>query len=541
MTFEGRVKPAYCGYTDTINSTDTSIYIGCIRTSSLKRDVFFVRSIVKVKPRQFTWTQCLAKSVSLSNFSVHRRISETGDQDKTILITSRTEGSVYGCTILYTADRYNSTSVLKTIQQNYGVLVQNQRIHPGHATSQMLTAGSLQEYLAVRTNAVNRSLCLWFVFVKLLLVYLLQYGNPTQSKLEENISKGGYKHFLLNYFNKYFKWSLNYEKMLCKHDVTDSFHSKQKCLNLESKDTLAQISSWSNIISPQAHDVIVAPVTKLDNYFQSFTGQNSSSMDVSLSIEFLRIETFRTFPKVAPVSTIRLAEAGFFYTKESDKVECFHCHVKHSGWRSGDIPSEIHKTLSPNCHFVRGLKTENIPLLPSSDPFTKQAKSPTVPMGQQPSLEDAEGCNDPLDLSTLNVGSGVCALLGTQTANSSNRNRIMSGTTESGRDQESRHDSKLSSLDDALYSKQHIYSPGHGIMPECRQTYHTVPYLHRTTGACAKLKLRPLGSVNRSVKYPACAVLTVRMSSFKGWSSTSGHTTRSLADAGFMYTGEPFA
>ena len=39
--------------------------------------------------------------------------------------------------------------------------------------------------------------------------------------------------------------------------------------------------------------------------------------------EGVRLTSFRNFPPSVPVSAIRLAQAGFYYTGEGDTVKCF--------------------------------------------------------------------------------------------------------------------------------------------------------------------------------------------------------------------------
>ncbi|XP_052669604.1 E3 ubiquitin-protein ligase XIAP isoform X1 [Harpia harpyja] len=68
--------------------------------------------------------------------------------------------------------------------------------------------------------------------------------------------------------------------------------------------------------------------------------------------EHYRLGTFAEFPLSCPVSTSALAQAGFIYTGEGDKVKCFSCHTTIEGWAPGDSAVETHKKLSPNCKFI---------------------------------------------------------------------------------------------------------------------------------------------------------------------------------------------
>ena len=80
---------------------------------------------------------------------------------------------------------------------------------------------------------------------------------------------------------------------------------------------------------------------------RNFPGLNISN---ALNFEANRLETFAD--KAFPVSVIRLSQTGFFSTGNQDEVECFSCGRRHSGWQRGQVPSHIHRQISPNCPVV---------------------------------------------------------------------------------------------------------------------------------------------------------------------------------------------
>ncbi|XP_071613459.1 E3 ubiquitin-protein ligase XIAP isoform X2 [Heliangelus exortis] len=82
--------------------------------------------------------------------------------------------------------------------------------------------------------------------------------------------------------------------------------------------------------------------------------------------EHYRLGTFVEFPLDCPVPASALARAGFVYTGEGDKVECFSCNINIEGWASGDCAVERHKNLSPNCRFI----AESTSLENNTHPFT---------------------------------------------------------------------------------------------------------------------------------------------------------------------------
>ncbi|XP_061454542.1 E3 ubiquitin-protein ligase XIAP [Rhineura floridana] len=78
--------------------------------------------------------------------------------------------------------------------------------------------------------------------------------------------------------------------------------------------------------------------------------------DQELAQECSRLQTFANFPSHCPVSSSTLAQAGFFYTGEGDKVKCFSCHITVEGWQNGDSAVRRHRTISPNCKFINDVK-----------------------------------------------------------------------------------------------------------------------------------------------------------------------------------------
>ena len=109
----------------------------------------------------------------------------------------------------------------------------------------------------------------------------------------------------------------------------------------------------------------VCPATvNLVSHFASGTYGQPGSMQ-ELQKEGVRLASFKDFPITIPVSAMRLAQAGFHYTGERDVVKCFSCGVTYQGWQMGDRPTLVHARISPNCPFVQGSDTANLPLPPS--------------------------------------------------------------------------------------------------------------------------------------------------------------------------------
>ncbi|XP_010405986.2 E3 ubiquitin-protein ligase XIAP isoform X1 [Corvus cornix cornix] len=86
-----------------------------------------------------------------------------------------------------------------------------------------------------------------------------------------------------------------------------------------------------------------------------------------------RLGTFVGFPQGCAISVLALAQAGFVYTGEGDKVKCFSCHTTIEGWMPGDSAIKRHKHLAPSCKFI----TESAFLENSMDPVAQNYQNRT--------------------------------------------------------------------------------------------------------------------------------------------------------------------
>lgn len=70
-----------------------------------------------------------------------------------------------------------------------------------------------------------------------------------------------------------------------------------------------------------------------------------------------RMKSFRDWPKsYATYQIHNLADAGFYYTGESDKIQCFFCGVRLHNWNDTENPMDQHIIWSPNCSFLKMTK-----------------------------------------------------------------------------------------------------------------------------------------------------------------------------------------
>ncbi|KAJ8027420.1 E3 ubiquitin-protein ligase XIAP [Holothuria leucospilota] len=93
------------------------------------------------------------------------------------------------------------------------------------------------------------------------------------------------------------------------------------------------------------------------------TGAESLILKRDMCDEMERYMSFlhKNWPNDAPVSSSKLAKAGFFYIGVNDTVQCFSCTGRINNWDHGDTAMGEHKRLYPKCKFVRGTDQRNVP------------------------------------------------------------------------------------------------------------------------------------------------------------------------------------
>ncbi|XP_045136593.1 baculoviral IAP repeat-containing protein 3-like [Portunus trituberculatus] len=105
-----------------------------------------------------------------------------------------------------------------------------------------------------------------------------------------------------------------------------------------------------------------APEPRGERRFHSLKG---------LLLESVRRQTFVDW-HVDFMDQDKLAQAGFFYLRTMDHVQCAFCRGIVGFWDEGDQPETEHKKHFPNCPFVTGVATGNIPA--DADPNTDEGQ-----------------------------------------------------------------------------------------------------------------------------------------------------------------------
>lgn len=101
-------------------------------------------------------------------------------------------------------------------------------------------------------------------------------------------------------------------------------------------------------------------VMSLNDYIRDRLN-NNLGMHELMKYEWARYESFKLYPLTAPLSPLKLARAGFYFTGENQTVKCFCCGELFDANDYGEL-NEAHQRNSRNCSFVRGEASANIPI-----------------------------------------------------------------------------------------------------------------------------------------------------------------------------------
>ncbi|XP_047530918.1 baculoviral IAP repeat-containing protein 7-B-like isoform X1 [Vanessa atalanta] len=287
-----------------------------------------------------------------------------------------------------------------------------------------------------------------------------------------------------------------------------------------------------------------------------------------------RLNTFTNWPTSAPVDPIRIAKAGFFYTGQGTEVECFSCGGKISEWNYGDQVMWRHRVMDPNCAFVLNpVLSGNVPLVIGRDCNSIQSTEQrnTSQNGQQESdppvephrvtEEDNMYKSDALRLLSFvnwddtsvareelvnagfyHAGEGRirCAWCGGELAPFRNLGSL--GTPLDVHRMYFPRCEYAATLEEERRNGEFsppILPPSY--TPPLRSPSTTRP---QSSGAVQNARVveagaewRSLGVVGGGARHPSRAALAARLATFERWPADRAQAPRTLADAGFFYTG----
>lgn len=98
--------------------------------------------------------------------------------------------------------------------------------------------------------------------------------------------------------------------------------------------------------------------SNLNRDIENLVKDNNKPKYPTLSAIESRIKTFETWPKSEILSPMKLAEAGFYFTKIHDNTMCFFCGGGLKHWNASSDPWVDHAAMYSKCGFVRSQKDE---------------------------------------------------------------------------------------------------------------------------------------------------------------------------------------
>ncbi|XP_050348378.1 E3 ubiquitin-protein ligase XIAP isoform X19 [Nymphalis io] len=287
-----------------------------------------------------------------------------------------------------------------------------------------------------------------------------------------------------------------------------------------------------------------------------------------------RLNTFTNWPTSAPVDPIRIAKAGFFYTGQGTEVECFSCGGKISEWNYGDQVMWRHRVMDPNCAFVLNpVSSGNVPLVVGREcnsiqsaeqrNTSQNSQQETDPPAetQRVTEEDEMYKSDALRLLSFvnwddssvareelvnagfyHAGAGRirCAWCGGELAPFRNLGSL--GTPLDVHRMYFPRCEHAATLEEERRNSE--FSPP--ISPPSYTPPLTSPSTTRpqSSGAVQNARVveagaewRSLGVVGGGARHPSRAALAARLATFERWPADRAQAPRTLADAGFFYTG----
>lgn len=160
--------------------------------------------------------------------------------------------------------------------------------------------------------------------------------------------------------------------------------------------------------------------TAFDNFFEQVVEGNDDAVEARMRLEWFRVTTFQTYPANVGVSTVKLANNGFYYTGHTTETRCYFCRQTYDQWSEESNIEAIHRQISPDCPLINGRETNNIPVhgprnvhggnlqRPATEQFrsvdegdpTPAANTMTLPQGQNkqlPKPSEAEASAVPTD------------------------------------------------------------------------------------------------------------------------------------------------
>ncbi|CAG9860383.1 unnamed protein product [Phyllotreta striolata] len=141
------------------------------------------------------------------------------------------------------------------------------------------------------------------------------------------------------------------------------------CLTVPLDDLrYATSTTVSNLLAKNQHTPELGIASAVQERLSDLLGEKVNATDrKSMASEWRRRETYSQWPHMDYKWALpdQMAQAGFYHQPNSagdDRAMCFTCSVCLVSWERTDEPCSEHERHSPNCPFVVGEYTQNVPL-----------------------------------------------------------------------------------------------------------------------------------------------------------------------------------
>ena len=145
------------------------------------------------------------------------------------------------------------------------------------------------------------------------------------------------------------------------------------------------------------YGVLPVSINDFQEYFEQMPVSRPSHVE-TMRNEWARVRSYWLFLSNIKVSAIALARVGFYYTGKCTECKCFSCGKVYKEWQDGDDPYVIHQQISPNCPYMNGQESENVPIHEEDRHHIEQTLVPsTTPVNQAGVAAEAAAVRIPGD------------------------------------------------------------------------------------------------------------------------------------------------
>ena len=350
------------------------------------------------------------------------------------------------------------------------------------------------------------------------------------------------------------------------------------------KPFLSVLSSYHNY--PSEVILTLCPIYKsLQNYFES-TESGDVPEEERMRYEWLRFMSFAGHRNIA-VRPMFLARSGFYATANDDITSCYSCGARYGSWVADDVPNEVHHRISPNCLHITTGDSRNKPIHSDELVFTgstTQADASSLQLVDQngtgvPTSQTDRSTSDNIASPEITITDHTDQRVSDPSANNSSTtddvtslsvpvqrlslsssnlstDRSASPTTDRPYSLSTQHhtvpnrstnSNTFPTSDNPVphpsqFNNNTSQTDGSDRRGRCSNVQQTAPHVTANSSVASSqlARLDPLGINFDRPRYPAYAVLSVRISSYQGWASAATQTPRQLGVAGFFYAGKFF-